>query len=133
MKSLDAVNEKIRKHEGRIINIQTHEEYGNELYQLKKDLERLEFLETNLTKITDKFKIQIYDLKEELEKYKELLNLVKQLVDEIRLDANDIYDGDTYCYTGYIMEDRNYNTFEISNELFNILDDLKKFVGAFNE
>lgn len=44
MSAIDIINEKIRKYEERIIDIQSREEYIEELYQIKKELEEYRFL-----------------------------------------------------------------------------------------
>lgn len=44
MSAIDIINEKIRKYEERIIDIQPREEYIEELYQIKEELEDYQFL-----------------------------------------------------------------------------------------
>lgn len=92
--------------------------------ELEKWNKAKQWLESNIDEAEE---LEI--IKQDLEKYSNVMKLLKNLFDGIRLDCEDVYDGNTYCYSSYIMEDLDYNTFEISNELFNILDDLRNLVG----
>lgn len=66
----------------------------------------------------------LQQIKQDLEKYNKVMKLLKNLFKEIKLEQED-WDGCSIFY----MEDIKFDTFEISNELFSILDDLKILVG----
>lgn len=112
------------------------ERYEKECEELRKNIAlSYKFREINegLKKECARYKKIIEDNKKVIEKYSKVRKFIKELFNQIRIDAEDVYDGDTYCYTGYIIEDVDFNTFEISNELFNILDSLKELVGVSHE
>lgn len=90
MKSLEIVNEKIRKHEARIIEIQPIWEYVKDLHIIKQDLEVLKIIKNRIKCIDNKgshgfknshkhFSFILYN---HLEEQKEDFNIVKQWMEE---------------------------------------------------
>ena len=117
MTSLEIINEIIKDYE------ESYKNYCNRL-ELEED-------KTVSEKESQEFAIQLSyfeKIKQDLEKYNKVMKLLKSLFKEIILEQEDI-DGCSY----FFMEDLRFNTFEISNELFSKLDDLKMLVGDSNE
>ena len=117
MNSLEIINEIINDYE------ESYKEYRNRL-ELEED-------KTVSEKESQEFAIQLSyfeKIKQDLEKYSKVMKLLKNLFKNISL-----YQEDDDGYSYFFMEDIKFNTFEISNELFTILDDLKLLVGDSNE
>lgn len=111
-------------------------DYEKENEELRKNINlsyKFRKINEGLKKECTRYKKIIEDNEKVIEKYSKIRKFIKELFSQIRIDGEDVYDGDTYCYTGYIIEDVDFNTFEISNELFNILDSLKELVGDSND
>lgn len=112
MTSLEIVNRDIEYYKERI---EEHEKYCKD-YPDIFDKENYEF---NIVCLNEQKQI-----KQDLEKYNKVMKLLKNLFKEIKLEQED-WDGCSIFY----MEDLKFDTYEISNELFSILDDLKILVG----